>query len=528
MMLEVMDMKKELEQLSNFDTSLYLNEIAKQNRKIFKVENAGRGNPNWVEVESRELYGIFYQFAIYASKQNHIDLLGGCASNNLYKTLQEYLNLDQDLHKRLYEFIMYTTISYNKTINQVLKEWVDAILGDYYPHPARCLESVEFVLKDYLSHYIIKQDALYHNLQVFPCEGGSAAICYIFQALKENFLLKANDKIALFTPIFTPYLELPILNDYEFVEVDLHAKEEDDYQISIQSLDILFDPSIKAIFMINPGNPTARAIHPNILARIKEILTIRSDLLIISDDVYASFSSDYQSIMKYAPNHTLFVYSFSKLYGATGWRIGCISATKDNVFDQQLQALSSEEKASLQERYHLITEDVSTFPFLERIVAESRYIAMYHTAGLATPNQLMMVFMALHSLLDTNNIYLEHTKDLIKERYQALYSALDLPCDLTLDDHTYYYALVNIYELAAKLYPSSFVDYIRQHIDSLDFAFDLAKDAAVVLISGPGFDAPEGTLRVSLANLNTPDYTTIGQQILSILKEEYLKCKELP
>ncbi len=35
--------------------------------------------------------------------------------------------------------------------------------------------------------------------------GGTAAICYIFNSLKENGLIKAGDKIAINTPIFTPY-----------------------------------------------------------------------------------------------------------------------------------------------------------------------------------------------------------------------------------------------------------------------------------------------------------------------------------
>ena len=40
-------------------------------------------------------------------------------------------------------------------------------------------------------------------------------MCYLFKSLKSNRLLNAGDTIALGTPIFTPYLEMPHLEDYD-------------------------------------------------------------------------------------------------------------------------------------------------------------------------------------------------------------------------------------------------------------------------------------------------------------------------
>ena len=39
-------------------------------------------------------------------------------------------------------------------------------------------------------------------------------MCYLFKSLKANRLLNPGDTIALATPIFTPYLEMPHLEDY--------------------------------------------------------------------------------------------------------------------------------------------------------------------------------------------------------------------------------------------------------------------------------------------------------------------------
>ena len=40
--------------------------------------------------------------------------------------------------------------------------------------------------------------------------------------------IKKGDKIALGSPIFTPYIEIPRLNDYEFIELEI-AQDENNY-----------------------------------------------------------------------------------------------------------------------------------------------------------------------------------------------------------------------------------------------------------------------------------------------------------
>ena len=52
------------------------------------------------------------------------------------------------------------------------------------------------------------------TFDLYAVEGGTAAMCYIFKSLKANRLLNPGDTIAMVTPIFTPYLEMPHLEDY--------------------------------------------------------------------------------------------------------------------------------------------------------------------------------------------------------------------------------------------------------------------------------------------------------------------------
>jgi aspartate 4-decarboxylase len=42
-----------------------------------------------------------------------------------------------------------------------------------------------------------------NKIKIFPTEGASAAIVYVFNSLKYNKL------VGILTPIFSPYLEIP-------------------------------------------------------------------------------------------------------------------------------------------------------------------------------------------------------------------------------------------------------------------------------------------------------------------------------
>ncbi len=56
--------------------------------------------------------------------------------------------------------------------------------------------------------------------------------------------------------------------------------------------------------------------------------------MIVTDDVYGTFAKDFKSLMYVLPRNTLCVYSFSKYFGATGWRLAVIAAAKENIFDR--------------------------------------------------------------------------------------------------------------------------------------------------------------------------------------------------
>ena len=63
------------------------------------------------------------------------------------------------------------------------------------------------------------------------------------------------------------------------------------------------------------------------------------------------------------------------------------------------------EKKELEDRYSSLTTDPASIKFIDRLVADSRNVALNHTAGLSTPQQVQMVLFALFNMMDSRQSY---------------------------------------------------------------------------------------------------------------------------
>jgi aspartate 4-decarboxylase len=163
-------------------------------------------------------------------------------------------------------------------------------------------------------------------------------MCYLFKSLKANRLLNPGDTIAVATPVFTPYLEMPHLEDYGLKMIHIPARQEQRWQYTDGDLKPLLDPAVKAFFVVNPGNPYAVALSPDSIENIGKVLQARPDLMLLTDDVYGTFVYEFRSLLGEFPHNTLGVYSYSKYFGCTGWRLGVMALHEDNVFDRLIAA----------------------------------------------------------------------------------------------------------------------------------------------------------------------------------------------
>lgn len=486
--------------------------------------NAGRGNPNWVATKPREAFFLFGTFALEEGHRvlSRPGMAGAPESKGIAERFEEFCRIraEQQGAQFLADAYRYAIEKLGLEGDAFIGEMVDAILGDHYPTPDRVLKNTEKIVRAYLDVTMCDGNPPPGTLDLFVVEGGTAAMTYIFNTLKENGLISPGDKIALGTPIFTPYLEIPVLKDYELVVMEVEQDEEEDWQYPDTELEKLADPAVKAFFLVNPSNPTSVRIANESLDKIAELVRDRRrDLIILTDDVYGTFVNGFRSLVAIAPRNTILVYSYSKYFGATGWRLGVIGIYQDNVMDKMIADLPQAKRRELHQRYGSIATDPDSLKLIDRLVADSRAVALNHTAGLSTPQQVMMVFFSFQELLDLDSrLYRKEAQDLVRERFETLYAGLGVDPP-RLPRYARYYTTIDIRDLARTRHGDDFSKWLADTHEPIDFVWRLAEEKGFVLMDGGGFDAPEMSVRVSLANLFTEDYDKIGKGISSLLED---------
>ncbi|HUB15526.1 MAG TPA: bifunctional aspartate transaminase/aspartate 4-decarboxylase [Acetobacteraceae bacterium] len=482
--------------------------------------NAGRGNPNWIATRAREIFFLLGQFGIEeaTSAMMHPAGIGGMPrANGIAERLRTWLSgQDSTAAPVALSLLDFAIGRFQFQPDAFVHELVDAIIGDNYPVPDRVLGHAEQVVHAYLLQAMCGPPYPSGRFDLFPTEGGTAAICYIFRSLKANGLLLPGDRIALGTPIFTPYLEIPELEDYGLHPVYVNAPEDNDFQFTDTELSKLTDPAVKAFFLVNPGNPTSVAISPEVRAKLAELVrTRRLDLILITDDVYATFVDDFRSLLAELPLNTIGVYSYSKYFGCTGWRLGVIALHQDNVIDRQIAALPELEQQRLDQRYGMLALEPRKMRFIDRMVADSRDVALNHTAGLSPPQQAMMTLFSLVELADHKRAYRQACIAILRRRVAALVDGLGLEAKPgALFDN--YYGLIDIEFWLRKYLGNDVARFITETVHPLDIVFRLARDHGIVLLNGGGFHAPDWSVRVSFANLDDSVYDRIGDAVRTI------------
>lgn len=529
---------KKMESISPFELKNKLIEMADESIKkiAHTMLNAGRGNPNWIATTPREAFFLLGKFGLEECRRVMYlpeGIAGIPQKDGIAARFETFLKTNHsqpgaELLKGTYQYML---LEHAADPDTLVHEWAEGVVGDQYPVPDRILQFTEMIVQDYLAQEMCDRRPPKGKYDLFATEGGTAAMCYVFDSLQENFLLNKGDGIALMVPVFTPYIEIPQLRRYEFNVTEISADQMTTdglhtWQYKDEDIDRLRNPQIKALFITNPSNPPSYTLSPETAARIVDIVKKDNpNLMIITDDVYGTFSPHFRSLMAELPQNTLCVYSFSKFFGATGWRDAVIALHEENIFDRMIAHLPEEQKKILNKRYSSLTLTPEKLKFIDRMVADSRQVALNHTAGLSLPQQTQMSLFASFAILDKENRYKNKMQEIIRRRLKALwdntgFSLVDDPLRVG------YYSEIDMLVWAKIFYGEEFVSYLKKTYSPLDVVFRLANETSLVLLNGGGFAGPEWSVRVSLANLNEKDYVKIGQGIKRILDEYAVKWQE--
>ena len=252
--------------------------------------------------------------------------------------------------------------------------------------------------------------------------------------------------------------------------------------------------------------------------------------MILTDDVYGTFTAHFESLLGHLPRNTIGVYSYSKYFGCTGWRLGVIAVARENIFDELIHAHPEDIQQVLEKRYVALTPTPREIKFIDRIVADSRDVALNHTAGLSLPQQVMMMLFGLVEMMDEAKIYQKACMAICERRFRATVEGMGIEVE-PREYYDRYYGIIDFEFWLRKYVGEDVVDWVKENIHPLDIGFKLAEDHGIVLLNGSGFEAPGWSARVSFANLDDEAYTAIGRAVRAVARgyvQSYRAAKGMP
>lgn len=104
--------------------------------------------------------------------------------------------------------------------------------------------------------------------------------------------------------------------------------EECGYKLTPELIKENIDMETKLIVLIDPLNPIGTAYTKDEIKEIAEIAK-ENNIIVLHDITYKDFARDHTLVAKYAPEHTITIYSFSKIFGMAGLRIGAVISSPD-------------------------------------------------------------------------------------------------------------------------------------------------------------------------------------------------------
>jgi len=188
--------------------------------------------------------------------------------------------------------------------------------------------------------------------------GGSQALSLAFASI-----FNSGDEIIISSPNFISYFYLSTFFDLRVLEIERKS----DFSPDIDKIRKSVTDKTKAILINSPNNPTGYSLSSKELQEIVEIVKTH-DLYLISDEVYENYLYDDSkhtspASLKDMFERTITINAMSKLYSATGFRLGYVAANKEII--------------DTMEKYHQYTvagtNHAAQYGFLEALKMGNRF-----------------------------------------------------------------------------------------------------------------------------------------------------------
>jgi aspartate aminotransferase len=163
--------------------------------------------------------------------------------------------------------------------------------------------------------------------QIILTPGGKYALFLTVQAL-----LNPGDEVIVLAPTWVSYEPMVLANGA--IPVFLELTEEDNFEITKEKLLEKTTDKTKMVIVCSPSNPTGHDLQE------KEILALvdyikETDIHILIDEMYEHLVYERKHLSlashKEIADRVISVFGFSKSYAMTGWRLGYVIASDENI-----------------------------------------------------------------------------------------------------------------------------------------------------------------------------------------------------
>lgn len=142
-------------------------------------------------------------------------------------------------------------------------------------------------------------------------------------------MVEQGDEVLVVDPGYDYYSQIRLFGG---VPVRIPAKEENKFKIDPEDVKKAITPKTKLLILNTPSNPTGALFDREILEEIAELCK-KHQIMVLSDEPYEHImfdNNEHVSIGSFEgmKDLTISVYTLSKSYAMTGWRVGYVVANK--------------------------------------------------------------------------------------------------------------------------------------------------------------------------------------------------------
>ncbi|WP_297982514.1 pyridoxal phosphate-dependent aminotransferase [uncultured Methanobrevibacter sp.] len=205
-------------------------------------------------------------------------------------------------------------IGHNQKVHDAMIECIESDEYNKYPPPEGFTELQSLILKD----LELEDLSIYIN-------AGATESLY----LAMNAVLSKGDNV------ITPDPGYLIIDNFasrfasEVRDIPIYS-EENQYKLTPKLVRENMDENTKVILLIDPLNPLGSSYTEDEIKEFAEI-AIENNLFLLHDVTYRDFAQEHTLAAKYAPDNTITTYSFSKIFGMAGLRLGAIVSSQEVI-----------------------------------------------------------------------------------------------------------------------------------------------------------------------------------------------------